>query len=162
MSSEKRFRLLLHQLVLPSFLSFVFRGQKRTGATYRIHPPHYITHNSFCINMTAEILLFVFVSASHRILHFHYQPQALTSRLLPALRAFNPDLVLLSAGFDAAKGDVGNCRQERRGSSGGLDLQAEDYLWTTERVSIERMAVVRASSFFFSFGDGGCGSKEGA
>lgn len=41
---------------------------------------------------------------------------------------------MLSAGFDAAKGDVGNCKQGRRGSSGGLDLTSEDYLWTTEKV----------------------------
>jgi acetoin utilization deacetylase AcuC-like enzyme len=32
--------------------------------------------------------------------------EASWNRLLPALRAFNPDLILISAGFDAAKGDV--------------------------------------------------------
>ena len=30
------------------------------------------------------------------------------NRILPAVRAFNPDLILLSAGFDAGKNDVGN------------------------------------------------------
>ncbi len=31
-------------------------------------------------------------------------------RIVPALRAFNPDLILVSAGFDATKNDVGNAR----------------------------------------------------
>jgi acetoin utilization deacetylase AcuC-like enzyme len=30
--------------------------------------------------------------------------------LLPMLSEFNPDLLLISAGFDAATGDIGNCR----------------------------------------------------
>ncbi|CAN0309919.1 unnamed protein product, partial [Hapterophycus canaliculatus] len=60
--------------------------------------------------------------------------QAIQRRLLPALRAFNPQLILISAGFDAAKGDVGNCKQSARASRGGLDLSSEDYLWTTEKI----------------------------
>ena len=56
-------------------------------------------------------------------------------RLLPALRAFNPSLIMLSAGFDAAKGDVGNCKTGARSSfKEGIDLTADDYLWTTEKV----------------------------
>ena len=35
---------------------------------------------------------------------------AVQSRLLPALRAHQPDLILISAGFDGAAGDVGNVR----------------------------------------------------
>lgn len=31
-------------------------------------------------------------------------------RLLPSLRAFNPDLIIISAGFDAGHGDLGNYR----------------------------------------------------
>ena len=59
---------------------------------------------------------------------------AIQNRLLPALRAFNPDLILISAGFDAAKGDVGNARHERGGEKVGLDLDPEDYAWTTRRI----------------------------
>jgi acetoin utilization deacetylase AcuC-like enzyme len=60
--------------------------------------------------------------------------QAIQTRLLPALRAFNPDIILISAGFDAAKGDVGNARHERGGEKMGLDLEPEDYAWTTRKI----------------------------
>lgn len=60
--------------------------------------------------------------------------QAIQSRLLPALRAFNPDLILISAGFDASKGDVGNARHERGRERMGLDLEPEDYAWTTRKI----------------------------
>ena len=60
--------------------------------------------------------------------------QAIQSRLLPSLRAFNPDLILISAGFDAAKGDVGNARHERDRERMGLDLEAEDYAWATRKI----------------------------
>jgi len=62
--------------------------------------------------------------------------RAIQQRLLPALRAFNPDLILLSIGFDASKGDVGNARHYRNGRQlQGIDLQPEDYAWTTRKVS---------------------------
>lgn len=54
-------------------------------------------------------------------------------RLLPALRAFNPELVLLSSGFDAAQSDVGNGGV---GNSGGLDLLAEDFFWVTKEIQL--------------------------
>lgn len=61
--------------------------------------------------------------------------EAIQNRLLPALRAFNPDLILISAGFDACKGDVGNARHERGGRERvGLDLEPEDYAWTTRKI----------------------------
>jgi acetoin utilization deacetylase AcuC-like enzyme len=60
--------------------------------------------------------------------------QAIKARLLPALRAFNPDLILISAGFDAAKGDVGNARHERGGEKMGLDLEPDDYAWATRKI----------------------------
>ena len=60
---------------------------------------------------------------------------AIQNRLLPALRAFNPDLILISSGFDACKGDVGNARHERGGRERvGLDLDPEDYAWTTRKI----------------------------
>jgi acetoin utilization deacetylase AcuC-like enzyme len=61
--------------------------------------------------------------------------EAIRSRLLPALRAFNPDLILISAGFDALKYDVGNARHEGVGREKmGLDLEPEDYAWTTRKI----------------------------
>ncbi len=46
---------------------------------------------------------------------------ALHERIFPALEAFAPDLVLLSAGFDAHAADP----------LGGLELTAEDFAWVT-------------------------------
>jgi hypothetical protein len=60
---------------------------------------------------------------------------AIQHRLLPALRAFNPDLIIISTGLDAANGDVGNARHERGGRERlGLDLDPEDYAWTTRQI----------------------------
>jgi acetoin utilization deacetylase AcuC-like enzyme len=61
--------------------------------------------------------------------------RAIQNRLLPALRAFNPDLILISAGFDACKGDVGNAKHEFGSKEKmGIDLEPEDYAWTTRKV----------------------------
>jgi len=61
--------------------------------------------------------------------------KSIQNRLLPALRAFNPDLILISAGFDACKGDVGNAKHEGEGKEKmGIDLEPEDYAWTTSKV----------------------------
>ncbi|OEU18504.1 hypothetical protein FRACYDRAFT_161016, partial [Fragilariopsis cylindrus CCMP1102] len=60
---------------------------------------------------------------------------SIQNRLLPALRAFNPDLILISAGFDACKGDVGNAKHEMGGKEKmGIDLEPEDYAWTTRKI----------------------------
>ena len=62
--------------------------------------------------------------------------RAIQHRLLPALRAFNPDLIILSTGFDAARGDVGNARHYNNGTEAmGFDLEPEDYAWTARKVS---------------------------
>lgn len=62
--------------------------------------------------------------------------RAIQHRLLPALRAFNPDLIIMSTGFDAARGDVGNARHFVNGTQAmGLDLEPEDYAWTSRKVS---------------------------
>ena len=54
---------------------------------------------------------------------------------MPTLRAFNPDLILLSTGFDAAEGDVGNARTVAGGSSEkGMDLRPEDFEWVTREI----------------------------
>jgi len=60
--------------------------------------------------------------------------RSIEQRLLPALRAFNPDLIILSTGFDAARGDVGNARHYVNGEAMGLDLEPEDYAWTARKV----------------------------
>lgn len=65
----------------------------------------------------------------------HAYRKAVQNRLLPALRAFNPDLILISAGFDAARGDVGNARHYAGGKEKmGLDLEPDDYAWTTRKI----------------------------
>jgi acetoin utilization deacetylase AcuC-like enzyme len=46
-------------------------------------------------------------------------------RILPALDAFAPDLLLVSAGFDAHRADP----------LAGLELEEEDFAWVTERLT---------------------------
>ena len=59
----------------------------------------------------------------------------LRERVLPPLRAFEPDLLILSAGFDAARGDVGNAGVNRRGQRvAGINLSPEDYEEMTARL----------------------------
>ena len=47
------------------------------------------------------------------------------TRILPALDAFMPDLLLVSAGFDAHRADP----------LGGLELEEGDFAWVTERLT---------------------------
>merc|ERR1711871_957334 len=58
---------------------------------------------------------------------FRYQ---ISQRLLPSMRAFNPDLIMISAGFDAGKGDLGCCKN----GSYGSDLLSSDYEWITDQI----------------------------
>jgi len=51
--------------------------------------------------------------------------RAFESRILPALDAFAPELVLVSAGFDAHRADP----------LAGLELEEEDFGWVTERLA---------------------------
>ena len=53
-----------------------------------------------------------------------------TNALLPRLREFAPDLLIISAGFDAAAGDDGNAQDD----VGGLDLTDEDFKWVTTKL----------------------------
>jgi len=50
-------------------------------------------------------------------------------RLIPALRAFGPELIIVSAGFDAAASDVGNLGvdSKRNLRHQGINLRPEDY-----------------------------------
>jgi len=82
-------------------------------------------------------------SATHRQSHPNYSlgsgreayRRSIQQRLLPALRAFNPDLILVSLGFDASRGDVGNARHYAGGKEAvGIDLEPEDYAWSTRKI----------------------------
>lgn len=55
-------------------------------------------------------------------------------RLLPPVRAFQPDLILISAGFDAGRRDVGNGRFMGHFCS-GFDLQQQDFMWIAGQLS---------------------------
>eukprot|EP00940_MAST-03C_sp_MAST-3C-sp2_P002942 g2942.t1 len=63
----------------------------------------------------------------------HYR-NMIRSRLVPALRAFGPSLILISAGFDGGRDDIGNqklgCGEVRQ----GLDLTPQDFHWMTEKI----------------------------
>ncbi len=50
--------------------------------------------------------------------------EAMEAALLPRVKAFRPDLIVISAGFDAHRLDP----------LGGLDLVEEDFAWATERL----------------------------
>ncbi len=50
--------------------------------------------------------------------------QAFDDAILPALRTFSPDLVVISAGFDA----------HSRDPLGGLELEAADFTWMTQEL----------------------------
>lgn len=56
--------------------------------------------------------------------------------MLPALRAFNPSLILLSTGFDAAAGDIGNQKMSAgmNANERGMDLTPEDFRWVTKEI----------------------------
>jgi len=80
-------------------------------------------------------------------------------RLLPALRAYAPDLILISAGFDGGERDLG-CRRltnEQTGQcSHGLDLQPEDYQWVTDGIAaVGRMSKAKIISVL----EGGYGQE---
>jgi acetoin utilization deacetylase AcuC-like enzyme len=49
-------------------------------------------------------------------------------------RSFNPDLILISAGFDGARNDVGNRRNSQRTGQPGLDLTPEDFYHITREI----------------------------
>jgi len=58
----------------------------------------------------------------------------IAQRLLPTLRAFSPDLILVSAGYDGCKNDIGNKRNAARTGPIGLDLSKDDYSWVIEHL----------------------------
>jgi acetoin utilization deacetylase AcuC-like enzyme len=80
--------------------------------------------------------------------------QAISLRLLPALRAFNPNLILLSTGFDPAAGDVGNSRN----GEPGMDVRVEDFEWAT--TEIMKIADICCNGRMVSVLEGGYGSRR--
>ena len=69
--------------------------------------------------------------------------QAISQRLIPALRAFSPDLILVSTGFDPAEGDVGNVKNEIGGVARGMDLSPIDFEWDNDGVTESRRFVLQ-------------------
>mmetsp|Transcript_7247 Transcript_7247/g.21838 ORF Transcript_7247/g.21838 Transcript_7247/m.21838 type:complete len:350 (-) Transcript_7247:497-1546(-) len=60
---------------------------------------------------------------------------AFAQRIIPALRAYSPDLILLSSGFDGGLGDIGNSKLDSAEKyHQGLDLTPADFEWMTEQV----------------------------
>ena len=49
-------------------------------------------------------------------------------------RAFNPDLILLSAGFDGGGVDQGNVKLVDETRPNGLDLEESDFAWLTTSI----------------------------
>lgn len=78
--------------------------------------------------------------------------QSISERLLPALRAFNPSLILMSTGFDTLEKDVGNMRD----GEAGMNLTLDDIGWVTS--SIMKVADVCCNGRFVSVLEGGYGS----
>ena len=77
-----------------------------------------------------------------------------TNQLLPAARCFNPDLIIVSAGFDAAYRDVGNCRFLHRYLN-GFDLRKSDYTWMMQELA--RIASISCGGNIISVLEGGYG-----
>jgi SHAQKYF class myb-like DNA-binding protein len=84
--------------------------------------------------------------------------QAITQRLVPSLRAFNPELIILSTGFDPADGDVGNFNVGTATTSKerGMNLRNEDFAWVT--TEIMKVADLCCSGRVVSVLEGGYGS----
>jgi len=62
--------------------------------------------------------------------------KAFRERLIPSLRAFGPELIIVSAGFDAASGDIGNIGVDaKRGLRlQGVNLRPEDFESMTKQI----------------------------
>ena len=76
------------------------------------------------------------------------------NRIIPALRAFNPDLIFISAGFDATKNDVGNARHYPKFCC-GMNLEPADFVEVTQ--SVLRVAGICCKDRVVSVLEGGYG-----
>jgi len=60
---------------------------------------------------------------------------AFLQRIIPALRAFCPDVLLLSSGFDGGHTDIGNSKLDAHEKyHQGLDLSPADFEWATQQL----------------------------
>jgi acetoin utilization deacetylase AcuC-like enzyme len=81
--------------------------------------------------------------------------EQITRRVVPCLRAFCPDIVILVVGFNGLSGDSGN---PSSGGADGIDLVDEDYYWMTQQVV--RVASVCCEGRLVSILKGGEGVKD--
>jgi acetoin utilization deacetylase AcuC-like enzyme len=86
----------------------------------------------------------------------NFKSQVVT-RLLPAMRAFNPDLILISAGFDAGKNDIGNSKIDKKYND-GIDLEPEDFTFLAREV--QRVADICCDGRVVSVLEGGYGKYD--
>jgi acetoin utilization deacetylase AcuC-like enzyme len=86
--------------------------------------------------------------------------KAVKERLVPAIRAFAPNLLIMSAGFDAAETDLGNVGVDRRGERKvGVNLQPKDYEEMTARL-VEAVESCPEAKGVVSILEGGYGSYD--
>ena len=86
--------------------------------------------------------------------------RAVKERLVPAIRAFAPNLLIMSAGFDAAETDLGNVGVDRRGERKvGVNLQPKDYEEMTARL-VEAVESCPEAKGVVSILEGGYGSYD--
>ena len=84
--------------------------------------------------------------------------KAVKERLVPAIRAFAPNLLIISAGFDAAETDLGNVGVDRRGErKPGVNLLPKDYEEMTARL-VEAVESCPEAKGVVSILEGGYGS----
>lgn len=79
------------------------------------------------------------------------------SRVLPTIRAFKPDLILVSAGFDGGKADVGNSRSQPKYDS-GMNLLPDDYMNMGDE--LQKMANICCKGKLVNLLEGGYGHYE--
>ena len=85
-----------------------------------------------------------------------YFRRIVAEKLLPALRAYNPEIILLSSGFDGSEDDVGNCNHSIGARSCcGLDLRPVDYFWAAAKV--QEVASICCDGKLVSVLEGGYG-----
>ena len=84
----------------------------------------------------------------------------ISQRLLFALRAFRPDLILMSTGFDGCRHDVGNKLLGNRRGTVGLDLRPDDFEWVTAQ--LRRVADLCCHGRLVSVLEGGYGTCDAA
>ena len=84
----------------------------------------------------------------------------ISQRLLFALRAFQPDLILMSTGFDGCRHDVGNKLLGNRRGTVGLDLRPDDFEWVTAQ--LRRVADLCCQGRLVSVLEGGYGTCDAA